>query len=215
MSHMVDKQGAPTPKKPFWKKTMTGWLILSGIWVAAIALVAVPSWRQALVYHNEVRSVEAGLAELDTWTVAGKWLGKSLSQRESMVNTRWEKTFPAARQREGLFLTLAKVADTAGVSNFNLEEVRQEGTPSLLVSPPEESTFGGNVYGVPVEVPRVTLDSYRVKASFMGSYHQAADFLGGLQSISRAVSVHDLVFSPKAGEIRVDLELDVYVSQQS
>lgn len=203
------------PLKPIWKRPIFGWIAAGFIWTLVLLFVALPAWRTAMDHHREVQELENGLAVLDTWTVAGKWLEKSMSEHSEAVEKNWLQTFPAQRDRENLFLDLAMVADHSRVENFNLEEMKTEGTAAFLVSPPQESVFGGSVYGVPVEVPQVSLDSYRVKASFNGSYHQAADFLGSLQQIKRALSVHNLVVRPKGEGIRVDLELDVYVSQQS
>jgi len=202
-------------KSPVWKRPILVWIALSSVWAIALLFVAIPTWRTAIDHHREIQSLEKGLAELDTWTVAGKWLEKSMSQHAVEVEKAWTQTFPSQRNRESLFLDLARVADSSGVDNFNLEEMISEGTAAFLVSPPQESQFGGSVYGVPVEVPQVTMDSYRVKASFRGNYQQATDFLGGLQQIKRALSVHNLVVRPKGDGITVDLELDVYVSQQS
>lgn len=191
------------------------WSALAMIWLVAFAVIAVPSWRKAMSYHREVQELEKGLAELDTWTVAGMWLGKNLGNRADAMERAWTQTFPSGRLREELFLELALVADHSGVAEFKLEEIETEGVAAFLVSPPQESTFGGSVYGVPVEVPRVTLENYRVKASFQGNYQQATRFIGGLQSIKRAVSVHNLVARPGNERITIDLELDIYVSQQS
>lgn len=196
-------------------KTSVGLGLLAVIWGAALILYAVPRWQQAIAHHREVKELEQGLAELDNWTVAGKWLGRSLSHRSQDLERTWERTFPRGRMREDLFLDLAQVADKSEVKEFKLEEIQTEGTAAFLVSPPQESYFGGSVYGVPVEVPQVTLSNYRVKASFVGNYQQAARFLGGLQDLDRAVSVHNLVARPGNSGITIDLELDVYVSQQS
>ena len=202
-------------RKPWWKKPLTGWIALGVIWACALLLVALPAWRQSLVRHDQVAELEKGLAELDSWTVAGKWLQLSQAEKGPLVTAAWEKTFPTMRNREQLFLDLARVADGSGVGNFNLEETDTDHLTAFLVSPPEESVFGGSVYGVPVEVPRVELDTYRVKASFTGNYNQAASFIGGLQVINRALSIHDLVVRPSGDKIKVYLELDVYVSQSS
>ncbi len=202
-------------RKPVWKRPLVGWITLGGLWAATLLLVAIPSFRTAMKHHREVRELEKGLAELDTWTVAGKWLGRSMADRSARIEELWSCTFPRQRHREQLFLDLARVADRSGVGSFNLEEMEVEGTSAFLACPREESVFGGSVYGVPVEVPQVSLDTYRVKTSFLGTYRQAADFLGGLQSIARALSIHSLVVRPNGQDIRVDLELDVYVSQQS
>nr|MEE4268858.1 hypothetical protein [Candidatus Krumholzibacteria bacterium] len=203
-------------KIPFQKKHRPyAWGALAVFWIAALALVAFPSFRQAVAYHKEVQDLEKGLADLDSWTVAGKWLERSLAEDTRHIEQTWQQTFPMGRAREDLFLNLAQVADRSGVREFRLEEIQTEGTAAFLVSPPQSSFFGGSVYGVPVEVPQVTLGNYRVKASFLGNYEQAANFLGGLQSIPRAVSVHHLVARPGSGGITIDLELDIYVSQQS
>lgn len=203
-----------------WKKPAVRLGILGAAWVLTLVLVAVPAMRTAMVHHEEVRRLEKGLAELDTWTVAGKWLGLSLPHRQAAIDPVWQETFPLGRNREQFFLALAEVADRSGVKHFNLEELALD-QPGLGMEPvpstdlEQPAMFGGAVYGVPVEVPRISLDTYRVKASFQGDYRQAARFMGGLQDIPRAVNVHDLVIRPESGGIRVDLELDVYVSQQS
>ena len=197
------------------KKSAFRWSALAMIWLVAFAVIAVPSWRKAISYHREVQELEKGLAELDTWTVAGMWLGKNLGDRADAMEKTWTQTFPSRRLREELFLQLALVADHSGVAGFKLEEIKCEEVAAFLVSPPQESTFGGTVYGVPVEVPKVSLENYRVKASFQGNYQQTTRFIGGLQSIKRAVSIHHLVARPGTDGITIDLELDIYVSQQS
>ncbi|MBU2502130.1 hypothetical protein KJ682_12440, partial [bacterium] len=74
---------------------------------------------------------------------------------------------------------------------------------------------GGAVDGVPVEVPRIDLGIYRLKAEFQGDYGDLAGFLGRLQRLDRALSVHNLAVSQYNGKTQVELELDVYVSQTS
>lgn len=202
-------------KKPWWKNKAFVLGALAVVWAAALLLVALPAWQQSLVHHREIAELEKGLAELDSWTVAGKWLEISQAETSSKIDQAWRQAFPSQRNREQLFLDLARVADGSGVGNFNLEETPTDDLAAFLVSPPEQSLFGGSVYGVPVQVPKVELKTYRVKASFTGNYRQAASFMGGLQVIDRALSVHDLVVRPSGDKIQVDLELDIYVSQSS
>ncbi len=207
--------GIAQDRKPWWRKHLVWWLALGVIWGCALLLVVLPAWRQAIIRNHEIAALEKGLAELDTWTVAGKWLEHSQAKRNALVKVAWEQAFPDGRYREQLFLDLARVADRSGVGNFNLEETETDNLAAFLVSPPEDAVFGGAVYGVPVEVPRVELETYRVKASFTGNYRETARFMGGLQAIDRALSVHDLVLRPAGDSVKVDLELDVYVSQSS
>ncbi len=173
-----------------WSVGVAGWLgILFG--------VAVPAWQHAAVQHQEVQALEARLAELDQWTVAGLWLEKTLEPRQEAINPQWESLFPAKAAKGEFFLDLARVADKSGVGEFELRElVIAEG---IIVA----ST------GSPDNIP---LSAYRVRARFNGQYAQVAEFLGGLRVIKRAVSVHNLAIKPTRGAVLVDLELDVYVS---
>ena len=56
------------------------------------------------------RTWKKGLADLDSWTVAGKWLERSLAEDTRHIEQTWQQTFPMGRAREDLFLNLAQVA---------------------------------------------------------------------------------------------------------
>jgi len=198
-----------------WARLLTGWIAVAVVWGGLLLLVALPAWRQAVVRHKEIATLEKDLARLNSWTIAGLWLKRSQDQVGPAINEDWERTFPAGRYREELFLDLAQVADGSGVENFNLEELDASDMLTRQAIAQDEVYPEDSYQGDVAATPQVSLDSYRVKASFTGNYREAARFMGGLQAIDRALSVHDLVVRPSGEWIQVDLELDVYVSQSS
>lgn len=175
---------------------------LVAAWAAALVFGAVPVWKRALGQHREVRQVEAQLGELDRWSVAGLWLGRTLPEREAVVGPVWDRLFPPERACEQLFLDLARVADESGVTKFELHELQAD-------------ELAGEAPGLADEEPEAALGGYRVRAQFEGDFAGVAGFLGGLDRLDRAVAVHDLELTPAKGVVHVELELDVYVSSQA
>lgn len=175
---------------------------VAAAWGVALVAGALPAWRKALDQHREVRRVEEQLGELDRWSVAGLWLQRTLPEREAVVNPAWERLFPSERACEQLFLDLARVADQSGVSKFELHEMQ-----------PDE--LAGERPSVADDEPAASLGGYRVRARFEGDFAGVAGFLGGLDRLDRAVTVHDLELTPAKGVVQVELELDVYVSNET
>lgn len=168
------------------------------VWLGVLFGVAIPAWRQAVNQHHQVQALESQLADLDRWTVAGLWLESSLASRRAVINPQWNRLFPAQAAKGEFFRDLARVADQSGVDDFDLRE--------LIPTDGAQPTNAGGTSGT------TALTAYRVRAKFQGHYAQVAEFLGGLKEIERAVSVHNLSIKPASGSVRVDLELDVYVS---
>ncbi len=192
---------------------------LGAAWLVLLVTVAIPRMHSALVNHREVQRIERELADLDTWTVAGLWLAPEVAERRAGIEAAWEESFPASRSREELFLEIARIADAVGLREFDLTEMEITGEEA---GPPKLQEFlegylggGGAVDGMPVTVPRIDLATYRLKAEFQGDYGEVAGFLGRLQRLERALSVHNLAVSKDMGKTRVEMELDVYVSQTS
>ena len=207
-----------------WRHPLTRRVLIGAVWAVALFGLAIPAWQRALVNQREIETLETRLANLDRWTVAGLWLERSVARRQPQVSAAWDRLFPGQRNREALFLDLARVADRSGVEAFDLAELKYGGMldadvwadgsavaadePGPGDSPPPPTD------DVPaLAPPRVEMDSYRVKASFSSDYAAAARFLGGLRSIDRALGLHSLVVRPVGHLIQVDVELDVYVSQ--
>ena len=198
------------------------WILAGGLgilWLGALVLVAVPAFDSALQRHREVQELETQLAELDSWMVAGMWLAPEVAAREPEVDKAWREAFPGRRGREELFLDIARAADASGLEGFDLKEMQltadEDAKPALQGTLEALMGGGGSVSGIPVEVPRIDLRTYRLKTSFLTDYAGVSRFLGKLQRINRAMTVHNLDVRSDKGRIKVDLELDVYVSQAS
>ncbi len=173
------------------------WSVGALAWLGILFGLAIPAWRHAVDQHHQVQTLEVRLAELDNWTVAGLWLEKSLAPRAAVINPQWQRLFPPQSAKGEFFLNLARIADVSGVGEFELRELeRPEGTTAAM-----SASGSAN-----------SLSAYRVRARFRGDYAQVAEFLGGLKTIDRAVSVHNLTIKPARKAVQVDLELDVYVS---
>lgn len=202
-------------KLPQAGKLLTPPRLLTGlavIWLAALLGLGVPSWLKVERQHREIADLELRLAELDRWHVAGLWLNRSLARRQEVIDSRWDKLFPPERRRSELFLNLARIADESGVRSFELVELgaAEMGMTGVMEQPAPGTDMGTDASPDPV---LARLNSYRVQARFRGGYEQVARFLGGLNSIERAVSVHNLEIQPARDDITVELELDIHVSK--
>ncbi len=221
--------GIKTKALSWVKNSKVRWGLLTGVWVVVVITVIAPLWQGVMFRSDEIKDLEARLATMDDWTVAGMWLAPSVNQRTLPVNAAFSRLFPSDRMRENLFLSLARVADQSGVEEFNLMEandlgmngndVWMDGTSMAAATddaPPPTGDVAGAMDGGPaLDIPKVELSSYRVKASFSGDYQRVAHFMNGLKHIERALKVHSLVVRPEKDGIQVNLELDVYVSKTS
>ncbi|MFT5233799.1 MAG: hypothetical protein ACI9UK_000305 [Candidatus Krumholzibacteriia bacterium] len=201
-------KAAPKLKFKRTRKTIL-WSAGACVWLGVLVGVAIPAWRQAMNQHRQVKELESQLADLDSWTVAGMWIEKSLGPRQEVINPQWDRLFPSEESKGELFLTLARVADQSKVENFELKEIVDIGNANPSDDLYDDGLDNAEYSGTMMDVP---LDSYRVQARFQGQYAEVAKFLGGLKTINRAVSVHNLAIQPVLGAVHVDLELDVYVS---
>ncbi len=201
-----------------WGKKRIFWGGLMAIYAVVALVVVIPMGKKTLDDHNQVQELEQELSDLDAWTVAGKWLAPEVARREPVVRSAWVRAFPDYRNRENLFLDIARVADASGLSDFELREIQlgsDAPRPALQNSLDVGMGDGGTVHGIPVVVRRIDLTTYRIKASFKADYQAVSSFLWGLQHLDRALSVHDLVLLHDKKQVKVDLEMDVYVSQIS
>ncbi len=202
---------------------------LTVLWLVLLTMVVIPTWRDVVRKGHLIDEVESQLSTLDQWTVAGLWLAPAVAERSLPINAAFSRLYPSARDREALFLDLARVADASGVEEFGLSEsgtgfeandvwsldpTMARGEPGAEDPPTDEPPAdGGYAQAMTVDVPSVELSTYRIKAGFSGDYRRAASFMAGLERIERALKVHSLVVRPLREGIQVEMELDVYVDQ--
>ncbi len=199
--------------------------LLTGLWVVLVVTIIVPLWQGVLLRNVEIQDLEARLATLDDWTVAGMWLAPGVQERTLPVNGAFSRLFPLDRGREEFFLSLGRVADQSGVENFSLSEssslgmfendVWGDGTAMASEggAPPTDAATMEMAGAPAMNIPKVELSPYRVKAEFSGDYQRIAYFMSGLKNIDRALKVHSLAINPEKDGVQVKLELDVYVSK--
>ena len=89
------------------------WALLAAVWCALLFTVGIPAWQGVEMRNTEIRDLEARLAILDDWTVAGLWLAPAVKARTLPVNAAFSRLFPTQRGREELFLALARVRTRA------------------------------------------------------------------------------------------------------
>ncbi len=175
-------------------------VVLAVLWLGLLVFVAIPTWQDVVRQNETIHQVEEELATLDQWTVAGLWLAPAVAQRSLPVNAAFSRLYPSSRERETLFLDLARVADESGVEDFGLSERRrlgQEGNDIWNMDPlgnggdagagrPAATAWtedGPVSAAISLDVPAVELDSYRVH--------------------------------PGQERIQVEMELDVYVNAET
>ncbi len=218
--------GIKTKAIGWLKNPKVRWGLLTGVWLVLVVTVVFPTWQGVISRNNEIKIIEADLATMDDWTVAGMRLAPWVNQRTLPLNGAFSRLFPTERRREELFFSLAMVADQSGVVGFGLSEANETGMFGNDVwndgtamagnddaPPPTDGSADALQPDLTLEVPKVELSSYRVKADFSGDYQRIANFMNGLKNIERALKVHSLVIRPERDDIQVKLELDVYVSK--
>jgi hypothetical protein len=194
------------------------------LWTGLLLGGAIPAWRASLRRGDELIATEEQLAQLNLWAVTGLWLERSLAEREPALLARYTRLIPARRDKERLFLDLARVADSSGVMAFDLKEEERSG--SWLAQDPDAMMEGGATDAMPATddmmddgagtdrpLPRVPVQQYRVRATFTGDFARVARFLTELQKIPRALSLHRLAARSAPQGIEVELELDFYVDE--
>ena len=202
-------------KPPRWWKPALGG-VAGMAWLTFVVLAVAPVVRTALTGQFELQQTGRRIAALDGWTGPRLLLEQELAENGPAVTEAWSRMFPAERNREVLFLDLARIADASGVEGFDLVEVTELALPDGPQYEDEDDFVPGLEPEAPraapvARAPRIALETYRIRASWTGDFHRTADFLARLRSIPRALSVSELAVQPDADGLRAVLELEVYV----
>jgi hypothetical protein len=196
---------------------------VSGVIVAATFLLGtLPAWQRAQLNDRQIEKAATRIASLGQWAAAGVWLDASARRWQPAQEARYEQRFPHEKEREQLFLELARVAREAGIEPMQLRELppREDlGGPgdgetleAQLVDPAVAELvdrFAADTAGLPA----ADLQSYRLAANFEADYDRLAKFLGGVGNIERAVTVRELNAVPKLDLIEVALEMEFYAQK--
>lgn len=198
------------------RRRLVGFIAAGVVWAVTLVGFALPIWRDALRQAGEIEALENKLEQLNRWSVAGLWLARSVADRQPAVTAEFDRLFPAERDREGLFLELARVADATGVTSLVVKEPDRWDTWSETETqsmPATDDMMMDATADDAYAPPDLALQTYRVQATFVGDYQRAAGFLHELASVSRALNVQRVTAHPVLTGIEVELELDFYVHE--
>lgn len=204
-----------------WKEgrltRVVGITAVAVVWGVLLLGVAVPSWRKVERQHGEIQALERQLADLDRWILAGLWLEPVVVAQEPVITAEWDRRFPRDRDREALFLAMARLADHCRLRGFQLEEIQETGTFDMgtwSTTDDALAAIDAPPAGAPMPAPvTITLDPYRLQCRFIADFTRAAAYLGGLERLDRVVDVRRLAIRPDRDGIEVELELEVPVSE--
>jgi hypothetical protein len=187
-------------------------------WAALFLFGAWPAWRTCVDNEGRIENRSLRLETLHEWAVAGSWLAEAVRRWEEPLGEDYDRYFPPRKQREELLLELAHVASLCRIDPIELREVP---IPELIgaeeedrweLTPEEEERaqliqeFAPNLRGL----PGTRLLPYRVRATFQSDYNQLARFLQGLETIPRALTLHELRAQQGVDVVMVEMELDFY-----
>jgi hypothetical protein len=161
---------------------------------------------------------------LTRWAAAGVWFEAAARRWEPALASEYDRLFPREKDREQLFLELAQVAKSSGITPIDLVEApsyeieagegwSESANMSAEVAEPELQSLIEEMTPDLSRLPGSTLSTYRIRARFGASYGELARFLAGLNTISRAVTLNRLQAAPGAQGIDVEMELDFYAQR--
>jgi hypothetical protein len=192
--------------------------------VAATFLVGtLPAWQRAQLNDRQIDKASSRLASLGDWAAAGVWLEASAQRWQPVQAQRYERRFPREKEREQLFLDLARLAREAGIEPIQLRELpAQDEMEAPLETETADAATGDPVVTELVDrfapdtgdLPPSGLQSYRLAANFAADYGRLARFLGGVGKLERAVTVRELNAVPQLDQIEVALEMEFYAQKR-
>lgn len=198
-------------------------LAASGAVIAATFLLGtLPTWQRAQRNDRQIVKASSRLASLGQWAAAGVWLDASAQRWQPIQAVRYEQRFPREKDREQLFLELARLAREAGIEPLQLRELpaaeemsapleSDEATEELV--DPAVAELVDRFAADTGDLPATGLQSYRLAANFATDYGRLARFLGGIGRLERAVTVRELTAVPKLDQIDVALEMEFYAQK--
>ena len=186
---------------------------------------SLPTWRASYRNDGKIRAASDRLGSLSRMSVAGLWFDAALERWEPELRKEYDCLFPAAKQREELFLEIARVANGCGIDPFVLREIPIvfDGDPEQRSEDDESAAAGDEEIGVLMQqfamdmsrIPSAELYRFRLQANFNTDYEHMVKFIKGLQSIPRALTVHNLAAEPDPEGLSVAMELDFYAQSRN
>lgn len=210
--------------KRYRPKLRTVLIVAASAWIVLVAAGTIPAWNRTRQNAEQLAQTTARQAGMAEWLVAGEWLEGGVQEWEPKLAGEYDRLFPDRRERETLYLELARVARESRIAPLGVrEEVDPDedwvandfddnegddwGEESY-----DETSVVANQFAVELgELPGVELQSHRLVVEFQADYDRLTRFLAGLREIPRALRVHCVEASPGRDGVAVRMELDFYV----
>ena len=198
--------------------------LLLAVWGLVFFGGSVPTWRAAYRNEDKIQAASQKVSSLNKMSVAGVWFGAALDRWEPVLREEYNRLFPVEKQREQLFLEIAQVANGCGIDPFVLREVPIADVldPDALTEDPDLAVPSSDEIDVLVEqfameisdLPSADIHTFRLLANFNTDYKHVIQFMKGLRSIPRALTIHSLDAEPCTEGLCVALELDFYAQSR-
>jgi hypothetical protein len=196
----------------------------AGVWVLLFLAGSLPVLDHSYRNDRRLAALDRQAGTLTRWAAAGVWFEAAARRWEPSQAEQYDRLFPREKDREQLFLDLARVARSSGITPIDLVEV-----PSYEIEAAQDRSTGVDAPAETVEpdlqslieemapdlsrLPGSALFTHRIRARFGASYGELARLLAGLNIIPRAVTLNRLQATPGAQGIDVEMELDFYDQQ--
>ncbi len=196
----------------------------AGVWVLLFLAGSLPALDHSYRNDRRLAALDRQAGTLTRWAAAGVWFEAAARLWAPALGAEYERLFPPEKDREQLFLDLARVARNSGITPIDLVEV-----PSYEIEADQDWSGSADASGQVTEpdlqslieemapdlsrLPGSALSTHRIRARFGASYGELAHLLAGLDTIPRAVTLNRLQATPGAQGIDVEMELDFYDQQ--
>jgi len=190
------------------------------LWLAVFFAGAWPTWKAAYRNSDRIEAADAKIEALTSMAAAGAWFNAAAESWEPIQREEYGRFFPTEKAREELFLDVALMARDADIDPFELREIPihiDTGTTAdvdELSMTAEETELARLVEQFATDthnLPSAELHTYRLQAVFEADYARISHFLDRLETIPRALTLHNLNAVSAEEKIRITMELDFYV----
>ncbi|MBN1164261.1 MAG: hypothetical protein JXB45_06760 [Candidatus Krumholzibacteriota bacterium] len=195
-------------------------IIFGVIWGLIFFSLALPVWKKAVDNQDRIERASQRFSSWSEMSAAGVWLEALIEQSDSTLQAEYNRLFPFRKDREKLFLELARMAESNGIDPFTLREVdivdAEGGIDPTEDEPPPEKPRNdidrlAQYFATDLStLPRAGLRTFRCEVKFDADYCRMVRFLTGLKSVSRAITLHALKVERSSSGISVAMEFDYY-----
>ncbi len=191
-------------------------------WCLLFFLGALPAVQDALENVGRIRSTSAEMESLAEMSAAGVWFEAVVLYSGKDLQDEYDRLFPKEKQREELFLHIARLAKSNGIDPFTLREIAilpsdgggEDSDTETYDAAEEELSLIVEQFAIDVsDLPDTGLRTFRLAIGFDADYGRLMNFIEDIESVPRALKLHRLSVEPATGGITVAMEIDYYAQR--